>query len=641
MTPIAPSLHDLVRVSRLLGSDHSLVLHGGGNTSLKTTVKDVTGEDLAVLHVKASGVDLGHIKEQGFAPLRLDRLHQLLPPVEVPAERLRNELRCALLNAESADPSVETLIHALLPHATVLHSHADAVLTLGNTSDGPARLSELLGDAVVFVEYAMPGPDLVAAVAAAWYEQASDATEGVLVLGHGLFTVGDTPDEAYGRHLAIVQRIQEILPAPRPSTTSADLPRVDRVVLAGLRADLSDMAEKPLIMSRHADARVAAFVSNEDLLKATQQAPLTPDHVTWTKPVPMIGTDTDTYAQEYLAYFHQHAQGDLRPLDPAPRVVLDQELGMLSIGTSEGARRRAEDIYRHTMDAIASAHQLGGYHGLPARHVFDLEYWGFQQKKIDRHDADTPFTGQVAVVTGAASGIGRGCAQALLDRGACVVGWDLSDRVVDAFASPDWLGIPVDVTDAAQVSAALDRGIERFGGLDILVVAAGIFPASARLESMDPAAWRRAMAVNVDAVADLYRLTFPLLRVGQPYGRVVLIASKNVAAPGPGAAAYSSSKAAVTQLTRVAALEWASDGIRVNMIHPDAVFDTGLWTPDLLAARAAHYGMSIDAYKRRNLLSTEITSLKVGSLAAQLVSKDFESTTGAQIPIDGGNERVI
>jgi NAD(P)-dependent dehydrogenase (short-subunit alcohol dehydrogenase family) len=250
-------------------------------------------------------------------------------------------------------------------------------------------------------------------------------------------------------------------------------------------------------------------------------------------------------------------------------------------------------------------------------------------------------TGQVALITGAASGIGRGCAAELLEAGARVVGWDLSATVGDTFDHPNYLGLQLDVTDAGAVADALARQVDEFGGLDILVVAAGIFPTSANLGELTAAAWRRTMSVNVDAVMELYGQAHPLLAAGFPYGRVVLIASKNVAAPGPGAAAYSSSKAAVTQLTRVAALEWANEGIRVNMLHPDAVFDTGLWAPELLAARAGHYGVSIEEYKHRNLLHTEITSAAVGRLATALCTETFACTTGAQIPIDGGNERVI
>lgn len=246
-----------------------------------------------------------------------------------------------------------------------------------------------------------------------------------------------------------------------------------------------------------------------------------------------------------------------------------------------------------------------------------------------------------AIVTGGESGIGRACALALAGRGASVVGIDISPDVAGVATAPGYLGIRADVTDPDQIRAALERAVDRFGGLDMLVAAAGVFGASAPLIAQDAAAWRATMTVNVDALAGLLAAAHPLLALAPRYGRVVLIGSRNVTAPGPGAAAYSASKAAATQLARVAALEWAADGIRVNVVHPDAVFDTGLWTEQLLAERAAHYGLSVTEYKRRNLLRTEVTSATVGQAVASLCSAAFAATTGAQIPIDGGSERTI
>jgi NAD(P)-dependent dehydrogenase (short-subunit alcohol dehydrogenase family) len=284
---------------------------------------------------------------------------------------------------------------------------------------------------------------------------------------------------------------------------------------------------------------------------------------------------------------------------------------------------------------------LGGYQALPAADIFDVEYWELEQAKLRRTGSPPPLAGQVALVTGAASGIGKACARALLDAGASVVGLDVADSVHTALAGPEWLGVPADVTDPPAVAAALRAGVERFGGLDLLVVSAGVFPQSQPIAKLDPSAWRRTMAVNVDSVADLLRACHPLLAQAPAGGRVVLIASKNVPAPGPGAAAYSASKAALTQLARVAALEWAADGIRVNIVHPDAVFDTGLWTDEVLAERARRYGMSVADYKRRNLLGREVTSATVAQMVTQMCGDAFACTTGAQVPVDGGNDRVV
>ncbi|MDQ3978137.1 MAG: SDR family oxidoreductase, partial [Actinomycetota bacterium] len=285
---------------------------------------------------------------------------------------------------------------------------------------------------------------------------------------------------------------------------------------------------------------------------------------------------------------------------------------------------------------------LGGYESLSVADLFDVEYWELEQAKLRRAGTPPPLAGEIALVTGAASGIGRACAEALLEEGAAVVGVDIASGVETAFESgPQWLGLVADITDADQIERSLELAVERFGGLDILVVNAGIFPATAPIAELDDDTWRRTMAVNLDGHAALLRAAHPLLRLAPRGGRVVVVGSKNVPAPGPGAAAYSASKAALTQLARVAALEWAKDGIRVNVVHPNAVFDTGVWTDEVLAERAASYGMSVEEYRTKNLLGVEVTSADVARVCVALCGRDFAKTTGAQIPVDGGNERVI
>jgi NAD(P)-dependent dehydrogenase (short-subunit alcohol dehydrogenase family) len=300
-----------------------------------------------------------------------------------------------------------------------------------------------------------------------------------------------------------------------------------------------------------------------------------------------------------------------------------------------------EDIYRHTMDVILRSVALGGYEALLAADIFDVEYWELEQAKL-RIVKEVPiFTGEIGLVTGAASGIGKACADALLARGAAVIGLDINPAIETLYTRPDYLGITCDVTDENALAQALDNSMQRFGGLDMLVLNAGIFPASSQISALNSATWDRVMRINLDANLVLMREAYPLLKLAPNGGRVVVIGSKNVPAPGPGAAAYSASKAALTQLARVAAVEWGGDGIRVNMLHPNAVFDTGLWTDEILAARAKNYGLTVEQYKTNNILKVEVTSRDVGELAAALCSPMFSRTTGAQIPIDGGNDRVI
>lgn len=251
------------------------------------------------------------------------------------------------------------------------------------------------------------------------------------------------------------------------------------------------------------------------------------------------------------------------------------------------------------------------------------------------------FMGEIALVTGGASGIGKAIVESLLQRGAAVINMDINPAVRNVFSHKNYLGLQVDLTDEAALELAFDQGIQYFGGLDMLVLNAGIFPPGIRIESLGITDWKRVMSINLDPNLSVMSKAHPFLKRSPRYGRVVVNASKNVLAPGAGAAAYSSSKAAVTQLARVAALEWAKDGIRINIVHPDQVFDTGIWTAEVLAARAAHYGLTIEQYKRRNLLGVEINSKYVGEFVANMLGPMFEFITGAQIPIDGGSDRVI
>jgi rhamnose utilization protein RhaD (predicted bifunctional aldolase and dehydrogenase)/NAD(P)-dependent dehydrogenase (short-subunit alcohol dehydrogenase family) len=623
--------------SRLLGAQPSLVLHGGGNTSVKTTVPDVFGDPVEVLYVKGSGSDLATIDRTGFTALRLDALKALLRLDSLSDSRMMNELRAARLDASAPDPSVESLLHALLPYAAVQHSHADAIVALTDQPDGIALTGRVLGPGIVVVPYVMPGFDL------ARYCARLDLTgaAGLVLAHHGLFTFGDTTRSAYEWHLELIDRASAHLDPYRPQWTDAPAPPVAPVTIAALRKEISDAAGIPMVVRRTDDNRVRGFVGRGDLGEVATRGPLTPDHVIRTKRIPLLGTDVGGYAKAYAAAFeeHRHRRGvPLTMLDPAPRVLLDPAYGMLTAGPRAVDAQIAADIYAHTIDVIATAEAMDGYRALDPAELFDVEYWELEQAKLKRGATRAPFTGEVALVTGAASGIGRGCAEALRANGAAVIGLDLTPHGTDA---PDYLGLAVDVTDPAAVADAVRQGVERFGGVDMVVASAGIFPGAKPLRDFDPAAWRRAMAVNADSVASLFGAVHPLLALAPRGGRVVVVASKNVRAPGPGAAAYSASKAAVTQLARVAALEWAPDGIRVNVVHPDAVFDTGLWTGDLLRDRAARYGLSVDEYKRRNLLRVEVTSRRVGQLVAALCSDPFAATTGAQVPVDGGNERVI
>jgi len=345
------------------------------------------------------------------------------------------------------------------------------------------------------------------------------------------------------------------------------------------------------------------------------------------------------YGAEYQRYFDRHAADGHSRLDLAPRWVVWPGVGSVGIGERAKDAAIVTDLARHTARAIQWAESLGGWRALPEADLFAVEYWELEQAKLKRAGARPPFAGQVALVTGAARGIGRATAEALHRAGAAVVAVDI-DRSVERFVDADLVGMVADLTRADQVEAAVRRTVRAFGGLDILVSNAGSFPPSRRLEALDDDTWERSLALNLDSHRRLLQAAHPFLKLGFAPA-VVIVASKNVPAPGPGAGAYSVAKAGLTQLARVAALEWAADGIRVNVLHPHLVLDTGAWSDEVVAERARHYGMSPEAYRTNNLLRVEIVSTDVASAVLALAGPTFAKTTGAQIPIDGGSDRVV
>ena len=637
--------------SQLLGRDPALVLHGGGNTSVKLRETNVLGDAIDVLYVKGSGSDLATITEAGFAPVRLDHLQRLARLESLSDPQMVSELATHLLRAGAPAPSVEAILHALLPYRYVDHTHADAVLAVTNTVDGERRVREIYGDDVVVIPYVMPGFELARLCAREYPRQAHARTVGMVLLNHGIFSFGDTARESYERMIALVARAEDYLGRHRtPSAPEARAPApasagpVSRQELAQLRLELSRCAGSPMILATHADPEAIAFAQRADVVALSQQGPVTPDHVIRTKRVPMLGRDVAAYAERYREYFARHVARTRPPatmLDPAPRVLLDQGFGLGCAARTVREAAIARDIYRRTIRVILDANALGGYRALPEAQLFDVEYWDLEQAKLRKAGAPLPFAGEVALVTGAASGIGKACVESLLQRGAAVIALDVNPDISTLFARADVLALRCDVRDGAAIGLALEAGVRTFGGLDMLLLNAGVFPAGRPLAVLADEEWRRVMQVNLDANLSLLREAHALLKVAPRGGRVVVIGSKNVPAPGPGAGAYSASKAALTQLARVAALEWGADHIRVNTLHPNAVFDTGLWSEEVLAARARHYGLSVAEYRCNNVLKVEVHSRDVAELAAEMCGSLFAKTTGAQLPVDGGNERVI
>jgi len=626
-----------------------LVLHGGGNTSVKVKEPDLFGEEEDILYVKGSGWNLATIDARGFTPMRLKPLVRLTTLETMTDKQWLNELKSNVTNVNAPNPSVEALMHAILPFSYVDHAHPDALLAIGSTPGGVERLKEIYGDTVVIVPYTRSGFPIAKLCAERFAAEAGEQTVGMILMNHGLFTFGETAKISYERMIELTTRAERYLQQHGAwqlsfvETTAPDRPM--RHELAALRKEASDIAGFPLIVTVHSDPQCLSFARREDVAQISQQGPATPDHVIRTKNRPLLGIQNlQAFRESYEHYFNTYAPNADRPLtmlDPVPRVILDPDYGMMTTGRTAKDTRIASDIYRQTIEIILRATALEEYQALSEQDIFNIEYWSLEQAKLGLQQQQPVFTGEIALVTGAASGIGKACVESFLERGAAVVGLDINPAITELFDREDYLGITCDVTSDEQIVAAMETTAKMFGGLDMLVLNAGIFPGGCRIDALKTDEWRKVMHVNLDANLIIMREAYPLLQQAPRKGRVAIIGSKNVPAPGPGAAAYSASKAALNQLARVAALEWGKEGIRINSVHPHAVFDTGLWTDEVLRSRAEHYGLTVEQYKKNNLMKVEIRSRHVAELAAEMCGPLFEPITGAQVPIDGGSERVI
>lgn len=638
-----------VYTSRLFGRESSLVLSGGGNTSVKTRAPDLFGETTDILYVKSSGWDLANIEAAGFAPLRLDAVRRMAALASLSDSRMVAMLRSLSIDPAAPAPSVEAILHAVIPAAFVDHTHADAVVTITNTPGGMQRIGDIYGNRMFIVPYVMPGFELAREV----YEMTRDADwaelEGIILMNHGVFTFGEDARTSYERMIQVVTEAEDYLelhaPLAVPDRESEGVRGADLRRLAHARRAVSRAAGGAMLARLDAGAESQAFASRPDAPDLVTRGPLTPDHVIRTKRTAWVipndvDPSVDDFVAEYRKYFERNTDGTLTCLDPAPRWALWPERGVVTFGRSPGDLAAVSDIVSHLLPAIGRAEQLGGWQALPEDAIFDVEYWELEQAKLARAPRPAELAGRVVLVTGAASGIGRACVDAFLAQGASVLALDRNDTVASMFDETRVAAFACDVTDAVAVEFAIESGMRRFGGLDAVVSNAGIFPESARIADLTADIWEKSLAVNLDAHRVVLQKTIPFLELGIDPA-VVIVGSKNVPAPGKGAAAYSVAKAGLTQLARVAALELATSGIRVNVLHPNDVFDTAIWTPEVLAARAQEYGMDVETYRRRNLLRVEVTSADVAALAVALTGRLFAKTTGAQIPVDGGNDRVV
>jgi len=641
--------NDLIKLrvytSRLLGQESDLVLHGGGNTSVKVKEKNIFGEEEDVIYVKGSGWDLATIEDAGFAPCKMKNLMRLAALDELSDIEMVKYQRMAMTNPSAPNASIEAILHALIPFKFVDHTHADAVVTITNTPNGEKKIKEIYGKNMIIVPYVMPGFILSKEIYNLTKGLDWGKLDGMILLNHGVFTFDDDAKVSYDKMISIVSKAEDYLAQHVTKLPAASKQKkADPLAIAKIRKQVSALTGKAVLSQLDSSEKSIAFSLLPNILDLTNRGTLTPDHIIRTKRTPAIlegdyKENLSNYATEYQQYFDQYNNGETC-LDLAPRWAIIPGSGILTFGSDVKSSSIIRDIAQHTIKAIYQAEQLGGWTVLPNKDLFNIEYWELEQMKLQNAGVSKEMQGKIALVTGAASGIGKACVERLLEEGAAVIALDINPSVASCFKTSSVLGLTCDVSNTEQMKQAIKEGVTHFGGLDMLVANAGIFPESNSIANMNMDTWNNSIDINLTSHQHLFKLCYPYLSEGVTPA-IVIICSKNVPAPGTGAAAYSVAKAGLAQLGRIAALEFGEKGIRVNTLHPHLIQDTGIWTNEILEDRAKNYSLTIQEYKTNNILKVQLVSKDVASTALALLSNSFRGITGAQIAIDGGNERTI
>jgi rhamnulose-1-phosphate aldolase/alcohol dehydrogenase len=658
----------LVHASRLIGAEPSLVVWGGGNTSLKVTETDHRGRTIEVLRVKGSGSDLKSVQPKDFPGVRMDDVRALLSREDMGDEEMVAYLAHALQEVSGPRPSIETLLHGFLPATAVIHTHADAIVSLTNTDRAREVIAGVYGPSVIPLAYRRPGfrisKDVAEAIAT------SPAARGLVLEKHGTITWGATIREAYEATIALITAAEGAIAERRegrrvfgPPRVTAPPPEVRRGVALAVAPRLRGLVGRGILVFDDG-AEVLEFVSSRAAPELSQVGPATPDHTICTKRLPCY-VETDRaddperlgsalasavarFVDDYTRYVAAHAPPGVALADPRPRVVLVPGLGMFGVGRDRRTAGIVTDIYRHTIDVLGNASAFGRYVSLSARDAFEVEYWPLELYKLTLAPPERELARRVALVTGGASGIGRATAARLAREGAHVVVADIDEagarKVADEIECSQGpgraLGVAMDVASECSVQDAFEAAVLAYGGLDILVSNAGIAH-SAPVERMELADWERSFAVNATGHFLVARAAMRLFKAQGLGGAMVFVATKNVMAPGKEFAAYSAAKAAEAQLAKVLAVEGGSLGVRSNIVSPDAVFkDSKLWSEPVRRERAAAQGIRVeeleDFYRRRNLLAVPILPDDVAEAILFLASDRSAKTTGCTITVDGG-----
>jgi rhamnose utilization protein RhaD (predicted bifunctional aldolase and dehydrogenase)/NAD(P)-dependent dehydrogenase (short-subunit alcohol dehydrogenase family) len=671
---LAVGLH----IASLIGSNDRLVLHGGGNCSVKTNHTNLLGEHLQAIYVKASGYDMASIEPNGFTGLDLDYLRKLRALSRLSDEEMVNEFRTHFIDSRAAIPSIETLVHVFIPAKFINHTHPDAILALTNQLEGENLLKESLGENVGVLRYLPPGFKLAKA-AAAKFEENPEAT-GMVLMRHGLVTWGETARESYDITIKLVNRAEKFIRAharkPLVSNVATPIELAKKrftdiaPMVRGLLAKPTGDPDHPWVNSivqPLISRDVLSIVDSDHGRELAATPPLTSDHLIRTKSIylwiddpefenlPKLRTQFSeaihNYAAAYDSYVEKYA--DVMPhgvqrMDPFPKVILVPGLGAICAGKDVRAAGIIRDITSHTLTVKAQIAAMGIYCGMDERDLFDMEYRILQHTKL-RENTLLPLARRIALVTGAAGAIGSGIVQELLNQGCHVAVTDLEGENLVEFVremqcsyGSRVLGVPLDITDRKSAAKGFETVIQQWGGIDLVVLNAGLAHVSP-LETLSLEAFRKIEQINIEGTLIMLSECARLFKLQNTGGDIVMISTKNVFAPGSGFGAYSATKAAGHQLARIASQEFARMDVRVNMVAPDAVFSngsrrSGLWEaigPERMNARGLKPDGLEEYYRNRNLLKARITAKHVANAVIFFATRQTP-TTGATIPVDGG-----
>jgi rhamnose utilization protein RhaD (predicted bifunctional aldolase and dehydrogenase)/NAD(P)-dependent dehydrogenase (short-subunit alcohol dehydrogenase family) len=647
--------------TRLLGGDPKLVLHGGGNTSVKLKTRDLLGDEIDVIHIKGSGWDMGNIEPQGLPAVRLEPLRRLRALPKLSDEDMVNFQRLHLLDAAAPNPSVECLLHAFLPHKFIDHTHSTAVLALTDQPDGEAIARDVFGKRMAYVPYFIPGFTLAKAVADVFDKNPN--VEGLILPRHGIFTFAEDAKTAYEKMIEFVTMAEERLQQNRKALKPAALPKeiarvadIAPIIRGAVAIERSDAAGtvKRQILDFRTNAKILAYVNGAELSRYSQIGVATPDHTIRTKNWPLVLPAPDAHrladwkkaveqaVADYVAHYHayfarnnERANPKKKELDPLPRVVLVPGVGLFGLGASAKDAAIAADIAENTVEVVSDAEAITTYKPISEADMFEVEYWSLEQAKLGK-GVEKVLARQVCVVTGGGSGIGAATAKAMAAEGAEIA---VLDRDHDAAMKAakaihkNALAIQCDVTDASAVRAAFDKVVEAFGGVDIVVSNAGA-AWQGRIGEVDDEVLRKSFELNFFAHQAVAQAAVHVMKAQGTGGCLLFNTSKQAVNPGKDFGPYGLPKASTLFLMKQYALDYGKDGIRSNAVNADRI-RSGLLTDEMVSARSKARGLSEKDYMGGNLLGREVYASEVAEAFVYLAHA--EKTTAAVITVDGGN----